>query len=368
MDSPRRKIWFLIGALPVGGTERTLVELANNLDPERFDVTVWTIAEPGPLAEDLDDHVTVRSLDATHKADVTVPVRFLLTLRKEQPDILQSFLFFDNTLATLAGVASPETTVITGVRSVPNDPNQIRSLVRRGTTRLADHIVSNSAAGVEFITSYGADPAKVSVIRNGRDLTVYQNGTAPQDLYDSIGVSPEAPIVGTVGRLITRKGHHDLLEAWPVVLDTHPDAELLLVGDGPERDALAAHAARLGIADSVHFLGTRDDVPALLDALDVFAFPSHFEGLPGAVLEAMAAGLPIVATPVDGTLELLSDGDSGVFVPVQSPSALGRELTELLGDEARARALGESARETAETAFTIEEMVAAFESLYERDS
>jgi len=364
MRTSQTDIWYLIGTLSVGGAERTLVDLANGLDPDQFDVTIWTIVEPGPLAADIEDHVTVRSLEATSKADVFPVLRFISALYRHRPDILQSFLFYDNTLATLAGIFSPETAVITGVRSVPNDPSMTRSLVRRVTHRLADHIVSNSEAGADFIVEHSVDPDRVSVVRNGRDLEAYRNGTATPELRDSFEIPSEAPVVGTVGRLIERKGHYDLLEAWSVVLDRYPDAHLLIVGDGPEREELEARTRELGVVETVHLPGTRDDIPDLLDLMDVFAFPSHFEGLPGALLEAMAAGLPIVTTPIDGNSELVTDGESGVYVPVSDPESLAAAIRTLLSDRQLARRLGTSASNAAQTQFSLEKMTSGFETVY----
>lgn len=366
MATPRTRIWYLIGTLSVGGAERTLVDLANGLDRDAFEATIWTIDDLGPLATELEDHVTVRSLQATSKADLAAPLRFVAALRRERPDILQSFLFYDNTLATLAGLFSTETTVITGVRSVPNEPNRFRSLVRRVTLRLADHIVSNSKAGAEFIVDHGADPDRVSVVHNGRDLEAYQNGTACPELRESLGIPPEASVVGTVGRLIERKGHYDLLEAWPLVLAEHPGAQLMIVGDGPEREGLETRARELGIWNSVHLPGTRDDVPAVLDLMDVFVFPSHFEGLPGALLEAMAAGLPIVATPVDGNTELITDGESGIYTPVADPESLGNRIDQLLSDPELSSQLGDSAACVANEVFTLAQMTESFEQLYNK--
>ncbi|MFP8953861.1 glycosyltransferase [Natrialbaceae archaeon A-arb3/5] len=365
MDSPRTTIWYLIGTLSVGGAERTLVDLANGLDPDQFEVTIWTIAEPGPLAAEVDEHVSVRSLEATSKADVLAPLRFVSALRRVRPDVLQSFLFYDNTLAAVAGLFSPETTVITGVRAVPNEPSRVRTLVRHVTPRLADHVVSNSEAGAEFIVDHGADPDDVSVVHNGRDLEAYRSGEATPELRESLGIPPDARVVGTVGRLLERKGHYDLLEAWPGVVAAHPDAHLLLVGDGPDREGLEARARTLGIAETVHFAGTRDDVPALLDLMDVFAFPSHFEGLPGALLEAMAAGLPIVATPVDGNSELVTAGESGVFVPVSDPDSLESQISTLLTKEEHGHKLGATAAKVASTEFSLDRMLSDFVSLYE---
>ncbi len=363
--SERTRLWYLIGTLSVGGAERTLVDLANGLNSDQFDITIWTIAEAGPLAAELDDHVSVRSLDAISKADILTVPRFVAAVRREQPDILQSFLFYDNTLATLAGLFNPNTTVVTGVRAVPNDPPTVRTLVRHVTPRLADHIVSNSESGVAFITGHGADPDTVSVVHNGRDLEAYRNGSATPELRDSLGIPSDVAVVGTVGRLIERKGHYDLLAAWPLVKDEHPNAQLLIIGDGPERDGLEQRACELGIWDSVQLLGTRDDIPALLDLMDVFAFPSHFEGLPGALLEAMAAGLPIVATSVDGNSELLDHEESGLFVPVRDPDTLAHETCQLLSQQSVATSLGDQAAHIATTSFSLDRMVDGFTTVYE---
>lgn len=364
MSASRTRIWYLIGTLCVGGAERTLVDLANGLDRSEFEVTIWTIAEPGPLAAEVESHVTVRSLGATSKADLFAPLRFMSALRAAQPDILQSFLFYDNTLASVSGLFSPHTTVITGVRAIPNDPSLARTLVRRITTRFADLVISNTEAGVGFIVDHGADPDAVLVVHNGRDLEKYRSGTATTGLRESFGIPPEAPIVGTVGRMVERKGYYDLLEAWPIVLHNYPDAHLLIVGDGPERNGLTERARALGIADTVHLPGTRDDVPALLDLMDVFAFPSHFEGLSGALLEAMAVGVPIVTTPIDGNSELVTDGESGVYVPVSDPVSLGLRIVELLSDPARGRELGERASTVATDQFTLDRMISDFERIY----
>ncbi len=365
MNSNRTQLWYLIGTLSVGGAEQTLVDLANGLDTNQFDVTIWTILEPGPLAADVDDHVTVRSLEATGKLDVSAPLRFVAVLRRERPNILQSFLFYDNTLAALASVFSRDTTVISGVRAVPNDPSRIRTLVRYVTPRLVDHVVSNSKAGSEFITDHGADPGKLTVIHNGRNLRKYAQGTATAKLYQELGVDNQGPVIGTVGRLLERKGHYELVEAWPWVRANHPDAQLVIVGDGPEADGLQKRAAELGCAGSIKFTGHRDDIPAVLDLFDVFVFPSHFEGLPGALLEAMAAGKPIATTPVDGNSELVRDGKHGIHVPPENQKRLAAAIDQLLADPELADTLGKNASERAQAAFSLINMLSDFEELYE---
>lgn len=364
MSDQRFEIWFLIGMLPIGGTERTLIDLANGLDKNKYSVTVWTIVDQGVMRDELDADVRYRTLNAKRKWDIRAPVKFLRVVLSEKPDILQSFLFFDNVLARLSGMISSNTKVITGVRDVPENPSWIRSTIDKITLPLSDSIVSNSKAGEEYIIGRGADPSKTKVIRNGRDIEKYASGNATSALFNSLQLDSNEPIVGTVGRLVERKGHYDLLEAWPSVLTSHPNAQLLIVGDGPERRSLQKRARELDCDSSVYFAGRRDDVPDLLDAMDIFVFPSHHEGLPGALLEAMIAGLPIITTPVDGNSELIENNVTGLFFPAHDEKVLSLRLATLLSDPDLQRDLGMRANEYAKNEFAISTMISEFESLY----
>jgi glycosyltransferase involved in cell wall biosynthesis len=365
MSDLRVELWFLIGMLPVGGSERTLVDLANGLDKTKYSVTVWTIVDEGPMRDELDGDVQYRTLDAKGKWDLLAPVRFLNTVRSEDPDILQSFLFFDNILARLSGSVSSNTKVITGVREVPADPSWIRSIIDKITLPLSDLVVSNSEAGAEYVIGRGADPNKTKVVRNGRNIEKYAGGNATPALFDSLDLNSDVPIVGTVGRLIERKGHYDLLKAWSSISTSYPDAQLVIVGDGPEAKSLHKYASELGCDCSVCFAGRRSDIPDLLDAMDVFVFPSHYEGLPGALLEAMIAGLPVVATPVDGNSELIENRVTGLFVPPHDSKALADCVTELLSDSELQRTLASAASDYVQEEFSIETMVSEFEVLYD---
>jgi glycosyltransferase involved in cell wall biosynthesis len=375
-SSEQRTLWLLITALTVGGAEQTLVELANNVDRDTYDVTIWTIFDTNPLESDLRKDVTVKSLTDAGKVEngyvvaasnplayISAPLRFWYAAAVNRPDIIHSFILFDNFLAGVAGLVCPAT-VITGVRNVPNDRSTARTLLERATLRLPDLIVSNSKAGVEFAVELGADPDRVTIVPNGRDVEQFHTAS-PDAVYSELDIGDDQLVVGTVGRLKERKGHFELLTAWADVQRRTPNARLLLVGEGEEHDALRAHAAELGCRDSVEFLGHRRDIPELLAAMDIFAFPSHYEGLPGAVIEAMAAGCPIVATPVDGTKDLLDGYRNGLFVPVEAPDELGWAISRLIQTPELRATLGEAAQAEASAEYTIETMVARFESLYE---
>lgn len=369
------QLWFIIGALVVGGAERTLVDLVNEMDRDRYEITVWTVFDANPLANELPSDITLRSLSSGGKvvndsiegvsnplAVLLAPVRFWAAARREDPDLIHSFLFIDNIIARVAGVLCSGR-VITGVRCVPDERSAVRSILDRATVSLSDVIVSNSRAGAEFAENHGAPADAVEVINNGRDIASFGNA---QSARPRLGLDDDDVVVGTVGRLLERKGQFDLLDAWVTIRDRYPDATLLLVGDGPDREALEDHARELDVADSVRFLGTRQDVPELLAAMDVFAFPSHFEGLPGALIEAMASGLPIVATPVDGNGELLDNYHSALFVSVESPDELAWATIRLLEHDNFATTLAETAQRRAKSQYTVERMVEQFELLYDR--
>jgi len=380
MAADRKRVWYLIIALSIGGTERTLVDLANNIDHDRYEVTIWTLFEQNPLATAVAEEVTLRSLGAEGTASndgdhyietaqnpldyLRAPLRFLNAVRTNPPDVIQSFLFYDNLIARFAGIVSTKATVITGVRSVPGDRNPITDLFDRITVPLSDRIVSNSKAGAEFVADRGASTEQIEVIYNGRDIDRYATASSA-DIEGTLGVPDGARIVGTVGRLIERKGHRDLLTAWPAVRKHCPKAHLLLIGGGPERESLERYATELGCHKSVHFLGFRDDVPALLDSMDMFVFPSHFEGLPGALIEAMAAGLPIVTTPVTGNAELVDNYRNGLYVAAHSPAEIEWALVRLLENQSLATSLGEVAEAEAQRRFSLNHMVTGFERLYD---
>lgn len=381
MNDGRTTVWYYITSLAVGGAEQSLVALANNLDRSRFDVTIWTTFEQNPLAELVDSDIPIRTLGvdgvvvgderattvkgAENPLDyVRAPLRFARAVRAERPDIVQSYLVYDNTIARVAGLFSKDTTVITGARGERNLSSVPLRALDRGLVPLSDYIASNSRAGADFYVSKGMAPSRVTVVPNSRDLDQYRDGSS-DGLATELGLPDDALVVGNVGRVIERKGQFDLLEAWPAIKSAFPEAHCVLVGDGADRDELRTRVQSAGCADSFHTVGTRDDIPALLDLFDVFAFPSHHEGLPGALIEAMAAGLPIVASSIDGNAELIEDGETGLLVPPSDPDALGDAVANLLGDPERARRLGDAAQTEAYGRFTIEEMVEAFENLYE---
>jgi glycosyltransferase involved in cell wall biosynthesis len=217
----------------------------------------------------------------------------------------------------------------------------------------------------------------VSLIYNGVDLQRYVNQEACCTLHAEYSNDADSPLVGVVARLEPEKGHPTLLEAWPKLLESVPDAHLIVVGEGSQRDALEAQAASLGLLGSdpgepssalgrrVIFTGRRDDVPAVTAALEVAVLPSYREAQGLSILEAMALSRPVVASRVGGIPEMIEDGLSGLLVPPRNPDALARAISRLLLDHPYADTLGRAGRELVHERFCVELMVRAVESIYD---
>jgi glycosyltransferase involved in cell wall biosynthesis len=201
------------------------------------------------------------------------------------------------------------------------------------------------------------------------DLARYSEQAACPTLLREYDIPADAPIVGVVARLEPEKGHPTLLEAWPAVRTAVPDARLLIVGEGSQRELLEVQAASLGLLDgaapAVVFTGRRDDVPAVTAALDVAVLPSYREAQGLSILEAMALSRPVVASAVGGIPEMIDDGRTGLLVPPKDAAALAGALTRLLRDPVEAERLGRAGHDLVHERFCVEQMVRAVETIYD---
>jgi glycosyltransferase involved in cell wall biosynthesis len=201
------------------------------------------------------------------------------------------------------------------------------------------------------------------VIRNGVDLDRFRVGSSA-DLRARLNLPADALVVGTIGRMVPVKDQRSLINAIALLREGGVDCSAVLVGDGPLRGELQRYAAERGVESYVHFAGERHDVHEIIRAFDVFALVSISEGLSNTTMEAMASGIPVVATRVGGADELVVDGTTGRLVPPSSPTALADALKSLLQDERRRAAFGAAARERMEGEFGLSRMISNYEQLY----
>jgi glycosyltransferase involved in cell wall biosynthesis len=336
-----------------------MAELIQRLDPGRFRIHVGCFRRTGawlPRVEAAAAEVVEFRLRSFKSPSSLATMRdFASWLRRRGVTVLQACDLYANVFA-LPGAALAQVAVRIGSRRelAPPDKTRAHLTAQRLAYRIAHHVVANSTASAERLRQEGVAANSIRVIPNGIDLAAFAQ------------VSPKARrrIVATVANLRQEKGHDVLLRAAALLRTRIPDVRFRIIGDGPNRDSLHALAASLGVQDVVEFLGHREDVPKVLAESDVYAFPSRTEAFPNGLIEGMAAGLPVVASGVGGMLELVDDRRNGLLVEPDDAQALAGSLTELMEHPALADALGAAARQTIQSRYSYDRMVAAFSDLY----
>ena len=359
-------IAFCITELDRGGAERAFSRLVLGLDRRKWLPRVYCLGPSGHFVGVIEaGGVIVECFDGRGLLSFPrVLLQLTRSLRRFRPALLQSFLFHGNLAGRVAARLARVPIVVSGIR-VAERRSRWHATLDRWTNFLVDHNVCVSQGVADFtIRETRLKPDKVSVIRNGVDFNLFAQAR-PADLA-SLGMRTHDPVVITVGRLHEQKGIVDLLDAARVVLREHPTCQFLIVGDGPDRRSLEDRATTLGIANSVTFTGARSDVPALLKAASLFVLASLWEGMPNVLLEAMATGLPIVATAVEGSSEVIRSGVNGMLVKAANPPELAQAILALLNSPGVRTVLAAAAQQTVKTEFTEELAIAAYDELYGR--
>ncbi|MFJ8720116.1 glycosyltransferase [Streptomyces sp. NPDC004365] len=357
------RVSLLIGGLGLGGAEKQLIMLAKGLSARGIRTQLLVMFAKGPREEELKGSgVSVVELGFRAQGwnslvtDIRAFFRFVAFLRSERPDILQAFLFHAYVMAAPAARLAHVPVLVAGRRSLGffKQGKRLALLLERIATRWTDFLVANATAIADEVTrDEGVPAAKISVIPNGMRPGEFEPAE-PADVVTSL------PVVLCVANLAAHKGHRYLLEACAVLQRSGCPCTLVLVGDGAERAELHGLSDRLGL--DVRFLGSRTDVARFLARADAVVLPSLHEGSSNAVMEAMAAGRPMVATAVGGTPELLEG--RGVLVPPADATALAEGLRQVLVDPEAAAELGRKAREWAMTNLTDDAMVDRYITLY----
>jgi glycosyltransferase involved in cell wall biosynthesis len=352
-----------------GGVEEHILTLLRGLDRSRFrPLLVCPPETAGKLSADLPGDVAVVPLRLHRLRDMGPAFHLARLLRERRVDILHSHMFYSSLFASpvawLCGV--PVIVETPHVREHWRRGLKSSYVVDRLAGRFVDRFIAVSRANARYLVGEKALPAhKVVVIENGSDLERSSRRREPApDLKRSLGFRPQDPVLLVLGRLEPQKGHRVLLQALPLVRREFSRLRLVCVGEGGERPALEAQAASLQLTDAVRFVGYRSDVADWLALADVIVLPSFYEGLPLAAIEALAAQRPLVATAVDGTPEVVVDGQTGLTVPAGDPAALAEAITRLLRQPEWARHLALAGRRWVEDRFSAQRQVRLTEELY----
>lgn len=366
-DAAPCRLALVITELDPGGAERCLVKLATRLDPARFSPVVYSLAPPpaesksGLVARLEKAQIPTRFLGLTSPRQYFSSVRQLAEmLRDQKADIVQTFLFHANIVGARAARAAGVPHVVAGIRVA--DPRWWRTSLERWATAGAEKFVCVSQSVAEFSRWRGFASEKLVVIPNGIDLARWRDAR-PAEL-GRLGVPPNRRWLLYVGRLDRQKGLDRFFRELPMVFHELHQHDLLIVGEGKEKAALSRLADRLSIGDRVHFAGWRDDVPSIVAASEILVLPSRWEGMPNVVLEAMAAGKPVVATQAEGTVELLGLAALEQTAPVDDWQGLRSRLLNIANDKSLAAELGRKNQNRAEQ-FSLESVVERYQRVYE---
>lgn len=376
-----RALQFLT-AFALGGTERQVVNLALTLDPARFAPYFGCLHRWGELLGEITARgIPIMECQITKLYNLRAyqeRLRFARYLRRERIQIVHAYNFYANLFAVPAARLSGVPVIVASVRDMSVNLTPLRRRAQRIACHLAHRVAVNAEAIRQQLTADGHDPEKVVVIRNGVDLSKFSGRRGDGRIRQELGLPPQALLVAVLSRLIQQKGVEHFIEAAAIVARRIPAARFLVVGDqwvatangGVQRDVayrneLETCAARLGLGNRVVFTGFRLDVPELLSEVAVSVLPSvGAEGLSNVLLEAAAAGVPVVATNVGGNGEAVQDGVTGLLVPPRDPQALARAICYLLDHGELAAQFGAAGRERIVRYFSMERCARETERLY----
>ncbi len=366
-----RRLMHLVLNLRVGGLERVVVDLVRCLDRTRYRVEVCCLDEGGDLQREIESlGVPVTVLGMSQIGGGAVLGRLVEHMRANGTEVVNTHNVLAHKFGALAARCAGVAVVVHTKhgRNFVGRPFEHPKIQVYGhlLSWITDRIVAVSDDAREVCRRYELVPSrKLITIPNGVDVRRFEIAVDRQAVLRDLGVPAEARLVGNVARFVPEKDQATLLRAFARVAEASPRAFLLLVGDGPLMEAAQRLSQELRIAGRVRFAGRRQDVPEILGALDAFALSSVTEGTSISLLEAMAAGVPVVATAVGGNPALIADGVTGLLCPSRDPEGLAGRIVEVLRDPSRARAMAAAARAKVRAAYSLERTAAAYADLYQ---
>jgi len=371
---------LVIDDLEYGGAQRQVVELANKIDQDRFDVHVCTLSHYVPLGGQLRERRRrLHTLVKRNNVDVTVVPRLARLLRSLNADIVHSYLFSADIASRLAGRLVGTKVVIGSERGANYVTNRRCLLAHRLTRTCIDLIIANSQTGAGFNSkTFGHPASDYRVIYNGVDTEQFQ----PRDKLlarKELGIPAESRVIGIVASFKAEKNHAMLFHAFKKVLQAFADAQLLIVGDQlygnvnlcgnvNRSDDYCARMntliGELGIRHQCIFLGNRQDVERIYPACDITVLPSLHEGMPNVLLESMACGIPVVATNICDNSYVVKDGQTGFLVGVGDVEGMAKRIQTLLENDILRQTMGQKGTTWVRKEFSIEQLVRNTEAVY----
>lgn len=362
-----KRILHVIATMPVGGAENVLLTTLRRLDPKQYQSVVCCIQDKGVLGAEVEKlGIQLIELHKLQKGgwDSSIIDDLVAVIQRENIDLVHGHLYHANLYARFAAKRAKVPSVIT-VHNTYAKRKWHRQLLNWYLARSSAKIIAVSDSIRDDVIQFDrVSPDKVVTILNGIDTERSQSSLSQAEARLRLQLPEHAKVTVTIGRLVEQKGHTILLQALQKLKQQgSSDVYAVLVGDGPWRQRLQDRAKALGLEKQIRFLGTRTDIGDILRAADLYIMPSLWEGLGLALLEGMAAGLPVLASRVGGMIEVLGEGQYGYLVPANDVAALAQQLSALLAPGKDLSQMASAAQKRV-TDFSATRMVAAIEAVY----
>lgn len=369
MNDKKIRLMQITHDLAIGGLQQVVVNLCRTIDRDLFDMSVLCLRELGSFAPEVES-LGIKVYFLPQKDTGTDYLSFLKVgkiLKENSVEVIHTHNtqpFVDGTLgALMSGVKT-----IIHTDHARDFPDKRRYMVAEwAMSQFAYKVVGVSEHTSENLMKYEKiSPSQIVTIHNGIDGSKYDIAVDRKAKRRELGITGDGPVIGLGVRLSEQKGITYLLKAMPGIVQAFPEITLVIAGDGPLEKDLKAEAKTLGLEGKVLFIGPRLDIPDLLKTFDLYVLPSLWEGLPMVLLEAMAAGCPIVATDVGGVSRAIEHGLNGSLVKPKHPDLLTREITRLLLDDQLRSQYSNNGRKIFEEHFSARAMTSRYEQLYLR--
>ena len=366
----RRRVFFLVDSLNVGGTETQAVELALRMDKARYEVTLGCMQKEGPLLQKLSGS-GIEVIEFRPRGGFDTPsglyqlLRMSQFLRKRKFDVVHTHDLWSNPMGIVAAKLAGTPATVSSQRDLSHDAwyRSRRSRIHRRIQKMSSAVLTNAKSIRDGLVDEGFDPEQVRVIYNGVDLERFRTARRDRErLFPGLRGCKLVVLVGNMHSEV--KGQRLVIAAAPQILDRFPNTRFILAGDGELRPKFEKEVCEVGVESSFMFLGRRSDVPEILAACDIAILPSFAEGMPNAVLEYLAAGLPTVATAVGGNGEVVEDGISGILIPPKDPEALATAVCRLLENENLSAQIARNGHARVRQKFSFENLIEEVDKLY----
>ena len=360
------RVAHVVQNLPIGGMERIVVSLVQNIDHQRFRSSVYCLEDGGTLAPEIRSTGSdVTAMNKKPGLSYSLPFRLARLFRRDHVDLVHCHNFGGLVYGAIGGRLAGVGGVLYTAHG-PEMPYGSRKAVFQRLP-LVDRIITVSDyVRDSAINKAGLSPSRVTTIHNGVDVGRYSRiASTREQVRTQLGLTSDEPLLGVVARLTPEKDHDTLLQSLVLVRNDFDNVKLAIAGEGELMDALKKKVEHLGLSRSVWFLGNRGDVPELLQAMDLFVLSSRQEGLGITLLEAMAVGLPVVATNTGGIPEIVISGETGLLVPPEDASRFAEAVKWMLSHRDDGKEMGLRGQKRALQQFGVERMVEQYEAVYD---